>query len=344
VTTADDPVTSVIKAGISAVEVLHKSLLDPNVGVFGPWQARRAGKAAADAVREIEAAKIEAIQKKLALRQEYLEKEAGLNPTALMEKLALLDLEVRAIKEAANNSQIVERAAELLNDEILEPDNPFKESEDWTTGFFNRSRDVSKEEMQVLFAKILAGEVVRPGSFSLRTIDFVNTLTTKEATFIYNACKYFCHSNDPSIELPGTDAPPIFLVLPGKATTGGSCQSMFEIDRLFEMGILAGAEKTLRYNGGGGNEEIKTLSFYRGRNGIVLRSKQQPPSFKAYTVTNLGRELFQLSDIKAQTKELAFDLAAEVPQEVEVFYATDYVHNKETGTSSFINAMRARSS
>ncbi|MDH5832131.1 DUF2806 domain-containing protein [Luteimonas sp. M1R5S18] len=55
---------------------------------------------------------------------------------------------------------------------------------DWINRFFRASEDISSEQMQDLWGRILAGEIVRPGSFSLRTLDFVRNLTTDDASLL----------------------------------------------------------------------------------------------------------------------------------------------------------------
>ena len=47
---------------------------------------------------------------------------------------------------------------------------------DWTARFFNDVQDVSSEEMQRLWAKILAGEVEKPGSTSFKAMDILRGL------------------------------------------------------------------------------------------------------------------------------------------------------------------------
>lgn len=52
---------------------------------------------------------------------------------------------------------------------------------DWTTQFMDHAQDVNDDEMQVLWGRILAGEVASPGSYSKRTIGCLRTLDKWEA-------------------------------------------------------------------------------------------------------------------------------------------------------------------
>jgi hypothetical protein len=80
-----------------------------------------------------------------------------------------------------------------------------KVDQDWATRFFNIVEDISDEEMHNLWAKILAGEIKQPKSFSLRTLEILRNLSKEEAeAFIRNAPYCFgdgclCHDSFVSI-------------------------------------------------------------------------------------------------------------------------------------------------
>jgi hypothetical protein len=60
---------------------------------------------------------------------------------------------------------------------------------DWRARFFSKAQDVSSEEMQEIWAKILANEVATPGAISLRTMDVVANLSAKEAHLFNTVCQ-----------------------------------------------------------------------------------------------------------------------------------------------------------
>jgi hypothetical protein len=63
--------------------------------------------------------------------------------------------------------------SEPVSDEEVDPD--------WATRFFRFAEDASTEEMQFYWGKVLAGEVKQPGSFSLRALAILHTITREEA-------------------------------------------------------------------------------------------------------------------------------------------------------------------
>ena len=70
-------------------------------------------------------------------------------------------IEFQGRKRLANTRSVVEDAANELGDKEVSNHEP---DHDWTARFFNDIQDVSSEEMQSLWAKVLAGEVEKPGS------------------------------------------------------------------------------------------------------------------------------------------------------------------------------------
>ncbi len=88
-------------------------------------------------------------------------------------------------KRQRNISAIVSQATEQLTTDEVEDYEP---DHDWTARFFNEAQDVSSEEMQLLWAKVLAGEVERPGSTSLRTLSILRDLDRQTAVLFQVFC------------------------------------------------------------------------------------------------------------------------------------------------------------
>ena len=88
-------------------------------------------------------------------------------------------------KRQINIASVVRQAAGQLGDKEVanhEPDH------DWTARFFNDVQDVSSEEMQALWAKVLAGEVERAGSTSIRTLGILKNLDQAAARLFRKCC------------------------------------------------------------------------------------------------------------------------------------------------------------
>lgn len=108
----------------------------------------------------------------------------SLDEKTLQKELSLEDrtqnrIEFQEQKKQKNIENITQNAAQNLENESNVSDEPV--DEDWTTRFFSYAEDISNEEMQELWGRILAGEVKRPKSFSLRTLDILRNLSKEEA-------------------------------------------------------------------------------------------------------------------------------------------------------------------
>lgn len=100
--------------------------------------------------------------------------ESNLDPIS---KAVLITNAKKTIKEYSNQLQIIQKAIPLLNEES----DPNNLDEDWLNEFMDKARLVSDEEFQIVWAKILAGEVDKKNSFSIRTLNKVKSMSKKEA-------------------------------------------------------------------------------------------------------------------------------------------------------------------
>jgi hypothetical protein len=169
--------TSLIQ-GTTAIPQSVAKLLDTvgqQIGLFlEPTHIRRRGQAEADVT--IVKARVEA---EIAIVQ-------------VQNKLAIQNIQDRAdervrtkeSKRQKNMEAIAAQAVLALPEAVSEE----PVDEDWITQFFNHCQDISNEEMQSLWARLLAGEVAKPGSFSLRTLDLIKVLDKDDADLFTRFC------------------------------------------------------------------------------------------------------------------------------------------------------------
>lgn len=98
-------------------------------------------------------------------------------------------------RRQSNIESIVEKAVEQLPSAVTElPVEP-----DWSARFFADCQDIGDAEIQSLWARILAGETVRPGSFSVRTLSVLRNLSKKEALLFHALCQLCLHEDGEGI-------------------------------------------------------------------------------------------------------------------------------------------------
>ncbi len=97
-------------------------------------------------------------------------------------------LAYQELRKQANIEAVVDNAYDELerNEEISSA----PVDTDWTIRFFNCIEDVSNEKMQLLWGKLLAGEARKPGSFSLRTLETLKSLSQREAQIFCLICAF----------------------------------------------------------------------------------------------------------------------------------------------------------
>ncbi len=98
------------------------------------------------------------------------------------------------VAKQQNIESVINISYELLKQEEKVSEEPV--DPDWIIRFMNSVEDISNEQMQYLWGRILAGEISKPRSFSLRTLETVRNLTQEEAQLLMKLAKYAFHDQD----------------------------------------------------------------------------------------------------------------------------------------------------
>ena len=109
-------------------------------------------------------------------------------------RVAVRKFGYRVLREQVNLDLISQRAASEIEDTRdsvgqSEPDETGETiSDDWLNAFETEARQISTEEMQAFFGKILAGEIRRPGSYSTRTVKILGSFNPDIASQFLRLC------------------------------------------------------------------------------------------------------------------------------------------------------------
>ena len=155
--------------------------------MLAPWKARQEAKALAEqaqgqanAIQIIEDARNRA-------RNELLSQPDSAHWELDVGSSISQRIRYQEEKRQRNIESVVRQAAEELEDKSVPDEEP---DLDWTARFFSEVQDVSSEEMRTLWGKILAGEVERPGSTSIRTLTVLKNLTQPDAQLYSTFCGF----------------------------------------------------------------------------------------------------------------------------------------------------------
>ena len=87
-----------------------------------------------------------------------------------------------------NIESVVDKATIELDGKELESDETI--SPEWMNRFIDMAGEISTEEMQNIWAKVLAGEVVKPSSYSMKTLECLRNLSVKDAELFGKIAAY----------------------------------------------------------------------------------------------------------------------------------------------------------
>jgi len=166
----DDKSTSLVNLGelSKPANTLIKKVSSAIGGVFEPWQIKRVAKAEAEASLIKAKTDIEITDLHRRAMHRFVEEEAS---------------------RQENMEEITKKSLPHLNEDS-KPDNM---EDDWVTNFFDKSRIVSDEEMQSIWAQVLAGEANVPGSYSKRTVNLLGDLDKQDAELFQSLCRFGWH-------------------------------------------------------------------------------------------------------------------------------------------------------
>jgi len=105
---------------------------------------------------------------------------------AELRQRAVHEFEAREVWHQQNVDAIERMAEPLL---LTDGANPEAVDEDWRANVFEKCRIVSDEEMQSLWARVIAGEVNTPGSFTRRTVNRIADLDKYDCELFTRLCR-----------------------------------------------------------------------------------------------------------------------------------------------------------
>jgi hypothetical protein len=160
---------------------LVEKISDAIGGIFKPAQIRRVAEAEADAekIRILTQVEVEKIRALAQIEIDDLQRRAM----------------ARFFAEEAKKQENIESITRKALPEVEETARPDEINNDWITHFFDRSRLISDEDMQTLWARVLAGQANTPGSYSKRTIEILSNLETTDAEIFSTVCRFSVHGS-----------------------------------------------------------------------------------------------------------------------------------------------------
>lgn len=330
--------------GEKLVIKLWETLADKGIGnLLKPWQIRREGRASTDVRREEMLALAQAERDVAAIRSG----EKLLLPTGeLVDRLALPAPEVHAVTaearplalpyvaftaeqnaraEAARQEVSVAKAVlhaeqELKGDATVPPEG--KPDDDWLLRWRECAAGVSSEELQLIWGKVLAGEVKAPGRFSLRTLEFLRNLSQAEAKAIerispFVVASFVFRGDDSMLESEGI--------------------KFADLLALQELGVLAGVDGLglqITFNSDTASSFQKVLTSHGAMLLITAADSGKTIKLKVCKVTTIGEQVLRLGHFTPNATMLA-SVAKAIKEQGFAVQLGSYIQTGENQLQAF---------
>ena len=256
-----------------------------------PWQMRREGRARVDVRREEllmlaqteqDVKDIRSGCKSVDANYQLVELHEQTSPLAIVRR----DRIAQEIRSEVNVSKALLMAeAELEDVPQTPPDRTV--DEDWLFRWRDSACMVSSEELQSLWGRVLAGEIKSPGSFSLRTLEFLKNISHEEALRIAKLAPFVL----------GNDC--IFRneeLLDSEGITFGFLLG------LQNLGITCGVDAAALSRTTSSNNPNKFRGLLVSHDRVLVVTREDASktmTLKIYGLTSLGQQIFKLGSFES---------------------------------------------
>lgn len=190
---------------------------------------------------------------------------------------AVTSLLAKEFRKQENKEAIAQKTAEILKDDP--PTEAPKEEigEDWMNSFERYAEEASTEKMQETWARVLAGEIRKPKTFSRQTLRFIAELDEELANLFEKHIPEVFNGN--SIPYPPKE--------------GDLFRDLLVLE---EVGLISGATGTLNLTYEKDSGPLVLATKYRRI--MVLTLAPVKIDIPICRLTRVGREIYQLSQAK----------------------------------------------
>ena len=271
-------------------------------GLMSPWQTRREGWAQADIRRnerlvlaqtERDIEDIRSGRKTLTPDGQLLEPPTQDNPLesgssiqqASVIRRNRIAQEMRA--EVNVSKALLSAEAGLEDDPQTPPDR--KVDDDWLFRWRDAASTVSSEELQILWGRVIAGEIKSPGSFSLRTLEFLKNLSHEEALQIAKVSPFVINGR---------------VIFRGNKQLLGESEGITFSDllNLQNLGVVSGVEAVGLQQTLPSSATEKFERALVAYNRVLLVTHEDASKeirLEIYTLTSLGQQILKLGSFEA---------------------------------------------
>ena len=208
-------------------------------------------------------------------------------------------------KRQSNIKSVLLQAADQLGDKEVKD---HEVDHDWAARFFSEAQDVSSEELQEHWARVLAGEVERPGNTSIKTIGVLKNLDRNVAALFRGLCSASLY-----LSLDGTSVVDARVAALGRNTDGNALDKygfgFDQLNLLSEHGLIFpnyDSWRDFRVSTGmplqGTNDRLHYPFRFQGKFWILNSTAQAAPNnelrLHGVAMTKSGQELSKVVELE----------------------------------------------
>ena len=269
-------------------------------GLLSPWQTSRTARARINVQREerLTLAQTERDIEAIRSGRQHFTADYGLVEGAAPNTAAPggQDAAFRALAATAKTNLLLDQMqtainvckalltaeAELENDTQTPPSRTV--DDDWITRWRETASQVSSEKLQTLWGQVLAGEIKSPGSFSLRTLEFLKNLSQEEAQRIEKLAPFVINNS--------------FVFNGDQELLESEGISFALLVELQDLGIITEARQGMRTTVSASPDKRVLLSHNRM---LIVAPAAEEAEFglTAYRLTPLGSQVLRLGSFTA---------------------------------------------
>lgn len=199
--------------------------------------------------------------------------------------------------KAANFLHVAELADQVFkHDYQNKADENQKYDFDWYMRFYDIVGNISDEEMQALWARILAGEIHRKGTYSLQLLDILKNFTQKQAELFNRVCSH-CFISGDNVYIPNDNEYLQFANITYQDILDLDAFGLINSSGTTSLSVKVQPDRPALF----GNDMLRMVIEYNGQGNAT-----QEFSFLQFPFTSAGRELITLIGKHGSEKDFLY--------------------------------------
>lgn len=199
--------------------------------------------------------------------------------------------------KAANFLHVAELADQVFkHDYQNKADENQKYDFDWYMRFYDIVGNISDEEMQALWARILAGEIHRKGTYSLQLLDILKNFIQKQAELFNRVCSH-CFISGDNVYIPNDNEYLQFANITYQDILDLDALGLINSSGTTSLSVKVQPDRPALF----GNDMLRMVIEYNGQGNAT-----QEFSFLQFPFTSAGRELITLIGKHGSEKDFLY--------------------------------------